>query len=393
MISKQELKVLMVQLESESVEKTISTSDTEKFGEAICSFSNDYAGNGKPGYLLIGVQDNGDLAGLKVDDRLLQTLMDFRNSGRILPPPLIQVTKFEFDLGDVAVVEVLPSRQPPVRWKGKVCIRIGPRKTVANETEERRLSERRSAFARSFDLLPCSGSKIDDLGLDIFRTTYLPSAIDRETLESNHREIKQQLASLRFFDLDSEEPTNAGILMFGINPRYFLQGGYVQFVRFEGVDEISNVVFEKRFEGDLVTQMRVINDFIEGQIVKSVQYALGLEYEFNYPKEAIQELIFNAIIHRDYQSNAPIRFYEFANRIEITNPGGLFGDARPENFPNTNDYRNPVIAEAAKVLGWVNKFNVGVKRAIAALLRNGNPSPEFIKDELSTFGVVIYSKV
>jgi ATP-dependent DNA helicase RecG len=107
----------------------------------------------------------------------------------------------------------------------------------------------------------------------------------------------------------------------------------------------------------------------------------------------MQELLYNAIIHRDYQSNAPVKFYEFADRIEITNPGGLYGDARPENFPNKNDYRNPTLAEAAKNLGFINGFNVGVKRARAALEKNGSPPPLFIVDQITSFGVIIYKKL
>lgn len=56
-----------------------------------------------------------------------------------------------------------------------------------------------------------------------------------------------------------------------------------------------------------------------------------------------------------------------------------------QNFPNENDYRNPALAEAAKNLGFINAFNVGVKAAIAALKKNGNPSPEFIKINLLHF--------
>lgn len=70
----------------------------------------------------------------------------------------------------------------------------------------------------------------------------------------------------------------------------------------------------------------------------------------------------------------------------------MFGDARPENFPNKNDYRNPTLAEAAKNLGFINSFNVGVKRAKAALFKNGNPDPIFIIDQLTSFGVIIFKK-
>ena len=85
----------------------------------------------------------------------------------------------------------------------------------------------------------------------------------------------------------------------------------------------------------------------------------------------------NAIMHRNYESNSPIYIYEFSDRIEILNPGGLYGDVNAQNFPNTSDYRNVVVAEAMKTLGYVNRFNYGVKRATNELINNGNGNPDF----------------
>ncbi|HEY4322359.1 MAG TPA: ATP-binding protein [Mucilaginibacter sp.] len=392
MISQEELSKLLPSLETDRIEKTVSKNDADKFGEAICSFCNDMPNHQLPGYLIIGANDDGSLNATTVDEQLMQTLLSYRTDGRIVPPPAMVVAKFTYPTGDVAVIEVRPSVVPPVRYKGKVCIRIGPRKGTANEAEERILSERRSTFARSFDTQPAYGSNIDDISIDIFKLIYLPTAIDNDTLIENGREIKQQLSSLKFYDLKTDIPTNAGILLFGKNPRYYLSGAYIQYVRFVGKDEISDFDFEYRFEGDLTTQMRVLDDFIKAQIVKRVQHKLGEDYVAAYPASAVQELLYNAIIHRDYQSNAPIKFYEFIDRIEITNPGGLYGDARPENFPNKNDYRNPTLAEAAKNLGFINTFNVGVKRAIAALQRNGSPDPKFIIDQPTSFSAIIYRR-
>ncbi len=260
------------------------------------------------------------------------------------------------------------------------------------EAEERILSAKRSTFARTFDTQPCYGATLNDLSTDIFKNTYLPKAIDEETLLANGRDPIEQLASLKFYDLKDNCPTNAGILLFGKNPRFFIPGAYVQYVRFSGEDEISDFEYEYRFDGDLTTQFKIMHEFIKSQMVKRVQHKLGEEYEYTYPQSAIQELLYNAVIHRDYQSNAPIKLYEFSNRIEIVNSGGLFGDARPENFPNKNDYRNPTLAEAAKNLGFINSFNVGVKRAKAALAKNGNPEPVFITDQLTSFSVIIFKK-
>jgi ATP-dependent DNA helicase RecG len=390
MITKEELDKLLPQLEQDRVEKTISRNDADKFGEAICSFANDLPNHVQPGYLLVGVNDDGSRAGMSIDEQQLQTLLSFRTDGRIVPPPALTVAKFSYQDGDVAVVEVQPHFLPPVRYKGKLCIRVGPRKGTANEAEERILTEKRSAFARSFDVLPCKGSTLEDISIELFKLRYLPSAIDADTLVENGRELKPQLASLKFFDLKEDCPTYAGILMFGTNPRFYIPGGFVQYVRFTGEDEASD--FEHRFDGDLTTQLGQMEEFIKANIVKLVLPELGGDYVASYPLRALKELLYNAIIHKDYQSNAPIKFYEFIDRIEISNAGGLYGKARPENFPNENDYRNPALSEAIKNLGYVNGFNVGVKAAIAALQKNGNPAPEFLKDQPTSFLVKIFKR-
>jgi ATP-dependent DNA helicase RecG len=96
-------------------------------------------------------------------------------------------------------------------------------------------------------------------------------------------------------------------------------------------------------------------------------------------------------MHKDYQSNAPIRFYQFKDRIEIQNTGGLYGSATPDNFPNQNDYRNPILAGALKNLGYVNRFSRGIIRATSLLRKNGNPDPKFIFDQQNYFLSVIYN--
>ena len=110
-----------------------------------------------------------------------------------------------------------------------------------------------------------------------------------------------------------------------------------------------------------------------------------------YSAWALREFLMNAIIHRDYfLGNAPIKFYEYKkNRIEISNPGGLFGRANPDNFPFVNDYRNPLLAEAMKILGMVNKYNRGIAKANKELEKNGNPKAQFDVNKLTEFRVTV----
>lgn len=98
----------------------------------------------------------------------------------------------------------------------------------------------------------------------------------------------------------------------------------------------------------------------------------------------------NSVMHRSYEgSNAPTKFYEYSDRIEIDNPGNLYGKARVENFPNENDYRNPVVAEAMKTLGYVNKFGRGINMVQDVLTENGNTEAHFVLDDITTFKVVV----
>ena len=380
-MNEHELLALLADIESDRIERTVSTRDLDKFCVAICAFSNDFPQHRRSSYLLIGVHNDGQPSGLTVTDELLQELGGIRSSGSIMPRPAIAVQKHTLSdgRGDIAVIEVIPSDLPPVRYKGQVWIRVGPRRAIASETEERLLSERRAALAKTFDAQPCVGLTLADLSLDLFLVTYRHFAIDADTLAENHRVVEEQLSSLRFYDLTRNSPTFAGILLFGSNPLDVLPGAYIQFVRFQGTSLADDVTSEKTLSGDLLTVLRELDDFLPLQIqtYPEPDSALRERLVSDYPLIALRELTMNAVMHRLYETNAPVRIYWFVDRIEIHSPGGLYGLATPENFPRQNDYRNPIIAEAMKVLGYVNKYARGVVRAQAALAQNGNCAPTF----------------
>jgi len=96
----------MAEGESDRVELTTSTNNTDKFGEAICAFANDYPDSQQPGYLLIGVDNNGRASGLTVTDQLLRNIGALRSNINLEPLPAMTVQKYELPEGDVAVVEV-----------------------------------------------------------------------------------------------------------------------------------------------------------------------------------------------------------------------------------------------------------------------------------------------
>jgi ATP-dependent DNA helicase RecG len=86
MQTKEQILALAKNMESDCIERTRSTSDTDKFGQAICAMSNDLYNRKQNGFLLLGVDDKtGELTGLQITDRLLQNIGAIRSDGNVLP--------------------------------------------------------------------------------------------------------------------------------------------------------------------------------------------------------------------------------------------------------------------------------------------------------------------
>src|SRR5271166_2394944 len=138
-----ELEQLLDDIESDRAERTESTTDGDKFRQAICAFANDLPDHRDVGVLFVGVNNSGEPTGIAVTDQLLQNLASIRGDGNVLPFPSLDVQKRKLKGQDVAVVLVHPSSAPPVRFKGTIWIRSGPRRWIANPDDERRLNEKR----------------------------------------------------------------------------------------------------------------------------------------------------------------------------------------------------------------------------------------------------------
>lgn len=380
MIDDATLRSMSRDIESDRVERKQSFSDYDKVGQAICAFANDLPGHAAAGVVLVGVRDSGAPLGITVTDELLRDLSSYRTDGNVLPPPSLTVQKRMLDGSEVAVVEVLPSDAPPVRFRGQVWIRVGPRRAVATAEEERRLGERTTSRAKSFDQRPVPDSTLDDLLADEFTSAHLPRAVSAQSLAENKRSVEERLASLRLFDLKRGVPTNAGILVVGRDPLVHLPGAYVQFTRYTGASLADNVSSAKTITGNIPTQLRQLDELLPLHLTEPRALESGLRHATvpDYPLAAIREVVLNAVCHRSYEAtNAPVRVNWFSDRVEVQSPGGLYGQVTSTNYHRVTDYRNPVLAEWLKILGYVDRFGVGVARVSASMAANGNPSPQF----------------
>ena len=380
-----ELEAMMADLESDCVERkeSLKGDAPTRIREAVCAFANDLPDHRRLGVVFVGVRDDGAPSGLAITDELLRELADVKTDGNIGPPPTLTVNKHHLAGADVAVLTVRPADSPPVRFKGRVWVRVGPSRAIASAQDESILSERRRHRDRPFDAQPVPSARLEDLSRGVFENEYLPSAVAREVLDANDRTFEQRLAATKMIVASDEPtPTVLGVLVLSPRTRDFLPGAYIQFLRIEGTELGDPITDESLMDGSLSDVIRRIDEKMEAHIRTAVDITSASveQRRSTYPKGALQQLVRNAVMHRTYEAtNAPVRVTWYDDRIEITSPGGPFGTVRADNFgaPGVADYRNPNLAEAMRVLGFVQRYGVGIATARRLLDENGNPPPEF----------------
>jgi ATP-dependent DNA helicase RecG len=380
-----ELEQLLADPESDLSERkeSLRGDAPTKVRQAVCAFANDLPNHDRPGVVCIGVADDGTPTGLDVTDELLRQLADVKTDGNIVPPPTMTVRRQQFRGREIAVVEVFPSDAPPVRYKGRIHIRTGPRAGIASAQDERILNEKRRHRDRPFDSRAVPSAQLGDLSREAFEREYLPSAFATDILDANDRTYEERLAATKMVVSANEPvPTVVGMLTLSPRTRDYVPGAYVQFLRIAGTQLADEIVDEQVVDGSISDLLRRLEEKIDAHNRVGVDVTGGSREsrQRTYPVAALHQLVRNAVMHRTYEAtNAPIRMTWFDDRIEIISPGGPFGTVRADNFgtPGVADYRNPNIAEAMRVLGFVQRFGVGIATARRLLAENGNPPPEF----------------
>lgn len=351
--------------------------------QAVCAFANDLPNYNEPGVLFIGVEDSGEPSGVEITDRMLLDLSDMKTDGNILPLPVLSVEKRVLKGAEVAVVTVMPSDVPPVKYDGRIWIRTGPRRSIANEQEERILNEKRRFKNLPFDLYPIPTAKLSDLSRLVFENEYLPAAFASDVLETNGRSYEERLASCKMIVSPTDTtPTVLGLLSIGKIPQDFLPGAYIQFLRIDGTELADPVIDEEEIRGAFTELLRRTEEKLKAHNRTRVDITSSATHEVEqpYPLAAIHQILYNAVLHRTYEStNAPVRVYWYNDRIEIHSPGGPYGNVTPENFgqPGITDYRNPDIGDVLKTFGYIQAFGRGIATARRELQKNGNPELQF----------------
>ncbi len=216
-------------------------------------------------------------------------------------------------------------------------------------------------LGHTHDMREVSGASIDDIDKQRFVQEYLPYAVSSEVLEENKRNPEEQMQSLCLLT-PKGIPTVTALLMLGEDTRYWFPGAYIQFVRYEGNEVTDPIKNQEEINGTLPDQLRQLDSILKANTSVSLDTSGTTHIESpDYPYQALRELVRNAVIHRNYESYTPGRVYWFADKIEISSPGGVYGEVTKENFgKEITSYRNPTITEMMKNMGFMQKFGKGL---------------------------------
>lgn len=193
------------------------------------------------------------------------------------------------------------------------------------------------------------------------------------------------------------KPTIGGYLVFSgtipqnKNPydRYI-----VRCIRYSGSDPSSEIIDSTDVKGTLDAQIDEAYKFVLKNIAKkAVIVGTRREEKYEYPEEAIRELIANAIIHRDYkiiETYTQIRI--FSDRLEIINPGSLPPGVTVDNIKEAQFSRNSMIAARLKDLRYLEEYGRGVDIVFRKMLERKLPAPLF-RNSVNSFEAILLGDV
>ncbi|MDP9120357.1 MAG: putative DNA binding domain-containing protein [Acidobacteriota bacterium] len=372
--------------EGERVEWKQSARQSEELLRAACALANDLGNSRRPGYLVIGKARDGALVGVERDlvkrDEEQQKLTNRLTSTKLFPSPVFSVEAVDEQGVPLLIVRIEPYPVPPVVTVGgdTVWVRKGNTTRKATESDLVRLRERRPERYQPFDYRPLSGATLGDLRLAFLQEMYRAARGDDRDAESfpdlerwlTKKELGRAVEGIW-------TPNAAALLLFGESPQSFLPGAAVEFVRYGGTDVDAGVVLRKAATGTLSDQLEAIWAQLSANLAQIPEPESGIRtpYGPEYPLDALKELARNLVQHRLYEgTHAPGRVEWFEDRIELSNPGGPFGQASEGEFGSHADYRNPTITRWLVELGYVEQLGRGIRRVRKTMAQNGNPELE-----------------
>ena len=321
--------------------------------------------NSGGGQIFIGVNDNGQIAGLSREDMgRLNQLVSNAASQSTHPPINPQTENIALLTGElVMVVSVSDGNSKPyMDNSGAIWVKSGADKRKVTSREEMQRIFQNMGLIHA-DEIPVDGLSIADVDLDYFKKFF--QQVFSEDLEKQELPFPTLLENM---NLMKEGILNlSGALLFARSPQFKIPAFIVKAVSYPGTDiHVSDYRDSQDMVGKLEVVFSQTMSFLTRNL-RHVQMGQGVnsQGELEIPKIALEELLVNALIHRDYFISSPVRVFIFEDRIEIISPGHLPNNLTLENIKTGNsNIRNPILASfATRILPYRGLGN-GVRRAL-----------------------------
>ncbi len=371
--------------------------------------------NLRGGLILLGVEDDGTISGI-VRDNLEEWIMNAVFSAKVHPMilPFYEEIQFDdkFENKRVAVISLTQGSSKPyvVRHNQRedVYVRLGSTSRLASREEQARLYE--SGGMLHAEVLPVAGTSFQSLSHDRLND-YFANILAEPDMPQTEPQWMNRLLGLSYLTQgigDKIVCTIAGLLLFGTSPRRYLKQSGIRVLVFEGeakeyhalLDEVIDSPLlglwtvdhaeRKLFEVNYGVIERFINKTLPFISDESDEIDDGFRRDRNwhYPKEAIREVIINALIHRDWTRSVDIEVVVYSNRIEIISPGTMQNSMTIEKMiAGQRSPRNTIIVEVMRDYGYVDARGMGVRTKIIPLMKqhsNIEPTFELTDDYLKT---------
>ncbi len=369
----------------------------EQLGKEIVALANFQGGR-----ILIGVDDDGAITGIRRDD-LEHWVMDAVFGRRVHPMILPFYEEVQVDERmRVAVITIAAGTAKPyvVRRAGRkdVYVRVGSTSRMATREQLVRLFQHGGMLHA--ERLPVSGSGLRDLNRGRVGDHLLTILGDRE-LPDSVEAWHERLCGLGFMVEHDAGPvmcTIAGLVLFGLSPRRLLRQAGVRWMAFREDVKAYNALDDQVFDGPLVARRPqghggkrgFVEDGLTERLASAmrpfaseeaseIDEAMRRVRRFHYPPEAIREAVVNALAHRDWTRNEEIEVALYGNRIEVTSPGGLPNTMTVDKMiAGQRSPRNPLIVDILRDHGYVDARGMGVRNKIIPLLAEHNgTAPDF----------------
>ncbi len=393
-------KISQTKSESNILEIKAARDGCPKLFDTLSSFSNQYGG----GVIIFGIDEQKDFEVCGVYDPadLQKKIMEQAVQMEPELRPLCTVASISGKIVVSAEIQEIDNDLKPCFYKGAgrlkgSYVRVGDGDRHMTEYEVYSFE----AFRKKIqdELRAAERAELSDIYTDA-HTEYL---IAMRKKKPNLADLtNDKINSLQGFTIDNK-PTLAGVMLFSPYPQGFFPQLCITAVSIQGTEMgADNAVGERfidnaRIDGNIPDMLETAMQFVRKNM-KTATYVnpqTGKRSDrTEYPVIAVRELILNALVHRDYSNHTdftPITIKMFSNRIEIENPGGLYGRMTLDRLGKVAaDTRNPFLANALEVIEITENRYSGIPTVYNAMKNAGLPEPKF-ENERGVFKVTLYN--